>query len=155
MRIYDFVEFYKILYFKKYLKNYKSIQISFLFLCCIVWYGFNLLIILTLFKCLPQKPYIIICCFINPNTRRLLLILINIYFSYPSILFTLHYFLHIFFLHIVKVTFVSIIFLYIYIPTNVQWKNNEMKKREGYINTEYYFILCYISYFIIMYIMYV
>lgn len=116
MRIYDFVEFYKILYFKKYLKNYKSIQISFLFLCCIVWYGFNLLIILTLFKCLPQKPYIIICCFINPNTRRLLLILINIYFSYPSILFTLHYFLHIFFfLHIVKVTFVSVIFfIYIY-----------------------------------------
>lgn len=37
-----------------------------------------------------HKNHILLCCFINPNTRRL--ILINIYFSYPSILFTLHYF---------------------------------------------------------------
>lgn len=139
-------KFYKILYFKKYLKNYKLIQISFLFLCCIVWYDFNLLIILTLFKCLPQELYFIVCCFINPNTRRL--ILINIYFSYPSILFTLHYF----FAHD-KNYFCKCNIFYIYGPTNVQWNEKNMRKRIH--KYEYYFILCYILYFVIMCIMYV
>lgn len=127
MRIYDFMKFYKILYFKKYLKNYKLIQISFLFLCCIcciVWYGFNLLIILILFKCLPQELYFIACCFINPNTRRL--ILINIYFSYPSILFTLHYFFsHSYF----ESYFCKCNIFYIYRPKNVQWNKKICEKK--------------------------